>query len=87
MERVIPCIIAIAGWYLIYPPTTYTASVYSHAAFSQWNVDGSYGTAADCVAAYYGDLYGIQGLQQNSPDFLQTQAGECVRSTDPRLGK
>ena len=88
MERGLACIIAIAGCYLIYPPANYISTgAYSHSAFSQWNVDGSYGTAADCVAAYYGDLYGIQGLQQNSPDFLQTQAGECVRSTDPRLGK
>jgi hypothetical protein len=58
---------------------------YSHSALAQWSIDGSYGTAANSVAAYHSDLDGLQGLKQNSPDFLQTQAGECVRSYDPRL--
>ena len=59
-QCVFACIIAIAGWYLIYPPATYQgSSPYSHTAFSQWNVDGSYGTSADCEAAYHRDLYGL----------------------------
>ena len=85
-ERVFACIIAIAGWYLIYPPATYTsAGAYSHTAFSQWSIDGSYGTVADCDAAHDRDLNGMQGLKQSSADFLQTRAGECIKSYDPRL--
>ena len=69
-----------------------TFELYGHGdLFSQctriWSIDGSYGTADNCVAAYHSDLDGLQGLKQNSADFLQTQAGECVRSTDPRLSK
>jgi hypothetical protein len=50
-------------------------------------IDGSYGTATDCHQAYHDDLNALQGLEQNSPDFLQTQAGRCVASDDPRLAK
>ena len=46
----------------------------SYTALSEWNVDGSYGTVADCHEAHHDDLNALSGLEQNSPDFLQTQA-------------
>jgi hypothetical protein len=72
---------------LLYPPATHKGNPDSYTALSQWNIDGSYGTAADCDAAHLDDLNALQGLEQNSRDFLQTQAGRCVASDDPRLAK
>jgi len=90
MKRALACILAIAGWYLIYPPATNKAGSDSQASLSKWIIDGSYGTAADCDAAYREDLNAMPGLQKNSHRdnaFLQTQAGRCVASDDPRLAK
>jgi hypothetical protein len=81
------CILAIAGWYLLYPPATHKGNPESYTALSQWNIDGSYSTATDCHEAHDSDLYALQGLEQNSRDFLQTQAGRCVAADDPRLAK
>jgi hypothetical protein len=38
------CILAIAGWYLLYPPATHKGNPESYTTLSQWNIDGSYGT-------------------------------------------
>ena len=86
MNPTIGCIIAIAGWYLLYPPATQKSGSDSHTP-PKWVVDGSYSTAADCDQAHYDDLNALQGLAQNSRDFLQTQAGRCVAADDPRHGK
>jgi hypothetical protein len=87
MNRPFACIIAIAGWYLVYPPATRNGNPDSYISLSQWNVDGSYGTAADCDRAHHHDLNTLRGLEQNSADFLQTQADRCIESADPRLAK
>lgn len=87
MNRALACALAIAGCYLIYPPVTHKADPDSRTPFSKWHIDGSYGTAADCDAAYHDDLDSMVGLRQNSNDFLQTQAGRCIRRDDPRLAK
>jgi len=79
------CILAIAGWYLLYPPANHMGNPDSYTALSQWNIDSSYGTASDCHEAHHGDLDALQGLEQDSPDYLQTQAGRCVAADDPRL--
>ena len=85
MKPSLACILAIAGWYLLYPPATHKGNPDSYTALSQWNIDGSYGTAADCHEAHHSDLNALQGLEQSSRDFLQTQAGRCVAADDPRL--
>ena len=59
----------------------------TYTALSQWIIDGSYGSAADCDEAHHSDLNALQGLTQNSRDFLQTQAGRCVAADDTRLAK
>jgi len=87
MKRPLACVLAIAGWYLLYPPATHKGNPDSYTELSQWNVDGSFDTAAHCNDAYDNDLKALQGLEQNSRDFLQTQAGRCIASDDPRLGK
>jgi hypothetical protein len=81
------CILAIAGWYLLYPPATHKGNPESYTTLSQWNIDDSYGTLADCHDAHHSDLNALQGLEQSSPDFLQTQAGRCLAADDPRLAK
>ena len=85
MKHRFVCILAIAGWYLLYPPATHIGNPDSYPALSQWNIDGSYSTAADCQEAHHSDLGALRGLEQNSPDFLQTQVGRCIASDDPRL--
>ena len=87
MKHPVACIIAIAGWYLLYPPATNNGNPDSYTALSEWNIDGSFGTAADCHEAHHGDLNALQGLEQNSRDFLQTQAGRCIAADDPRLAR
>ena len=87
MKHGLACILAIAGWYLLYPPATYKGNPDSYTALSQWHVDGSYSTVADCDAAYHDDLNSLVGSRQNSNDFLQTQAGRCIAVDDPRLAK
>jgi hypothetical protein len=59
----------------------------SYTALSQYNNDGSYGTAADCHEAHSSDLNALQGLDQDSRDFLQTQDGRFISADDPRLAK
>jgi hypothetical protein len=66
MKRALARIFAIAGWYRLYPAATHKGNPDSYTALSQWNIDGSYGTAADCHEAHYGDLNALQGLEQNS---------------------
>jgi hypothetical protein len=87
MNRALVCALAIAWWYLLYPPATQKSGPDSYTSLSTWNIDGSYGTAADCDAAYHDDLNSIVGLKHSSPDFLQTQVGRCVAADDPRLAK
>ena len=87
MKRALVCVLAIAGWYLLYPPATQKGDPQSPAPLSSWVIDGSYSTAADCSAAHRDDLYSMVGLGQKSHDFLQTQAGRCIASDDPRLAK
>ena len=83
MKHPIACIFTIAGWYLLYPPATHIGSPDSYTSLTQWKIDGSYGTARDCDEAYHDDMNALQGLTQNSRDFLQTQAARCVASDDP----
>ena len=87
MKRALACVLAIAGWYLMYPPATQRSGPDSQAPLSKWEIDGSYSTAADCDAAYRDDLNSMVGLRQNSHDFLQTQVGRCIASDDPRIAR
>jgi hypothetical protein len=87
MKPILAYILAIAGWYLLYPPATHMGNPDSYISLSKWEIDGSYGTAADCDAAYHDDLNSIVGLGHDSPDFLQTQAGRCIPSDDPRSAR
>jgi hypothetical protein len=87
MKHAFLCILAIAGWYLLYPPATHEGNPDSYTAPSQWIIDGSFGTVADCYEAHNSDSNALQGLEQNSRDFLQTQAGRCIAADDPRLAK
>ena len=41
MNRALACILAIAGWYLLYPPATDTGNPHSYTAMSHWSKDGS----------------------------------------------
>ena len=84
MKHALICLLAIAGWYLLYPPAIHRGGPESYASLSQWKIDGSYATPAECDSAHQDDLSRLQGLAQNSPDFLQTKAGRCVASDDPR---
>jgi hypothetical protein len=94
MKRELACtLLAIAGWYLIYPPVTDRGLPNCQASLSRWEIDGSYGTAVDCDAAYHSDLSSM-GLDANRADsedahnaFLQTRAGRCIASDDPRLAE
>jgi hypothetical protein len=92
MKRSLACIIAIAGWYLLYPPVNHNGSPDSQASLSKWEIDSSYGMVVDCTSAHRSDLSAMRGGNGNpgnSEDaenaFLQTRAGRCVRSDDPRL--
>jgi len=85
MKHAFACTLAIAGWYLLYPPATHKGNPDSYTPLSHWNIDGAYGSAADCHEAHLDDLNALQGLDRNSRDFLQTQAGRCVMADDPRL--
>jgi hypothetical protein len=87
MKHGLACIIAIVGWYLLYPPATRNSGPDSYPALSQWHIDGSYGSEVDCREAHRSDLSALQGLEQNSRDFLQVQAGRCIAADDPRLAQ
>jgi hypothetical protein len=87
-------LLAIAGWYLIYPPVSHRGLPNCQASLSKWEIDGSYGTASDCDAAYHSDLSSMRGLDTDTDDaedahnaFLQTRAGRCIASDDPRLAE
>jgi hypothetical protein len=69
MKHGLACIFAIAGWYLLYPPATHTGNPDSYAALSQWNIDGSYGTSADCHEAHHDDLNASSGTGAELPRF------------------
>src|SRR5262245_38447921 len=38
MNRALACVIAIAGWYLMYPPVTHKGETNSRAALSKWEI-------------------------------------------------
>jgi hypothetical protein len=82
---------AIAGWYLLYPPVNHNGSPNSQASLSRWEIDSSYGTAADCTAAHHSDLSAMRSVKSSGSDedaenaLLQTRAGRCIRTDDPRL--
>jgi hypothetical protein len=66
----------------------------SQASVRKWEIDGTYGTAADCDSAHRSDLNGMFGLEENSRDrekahkaLLQTHGGRCIASEDPCLAK
>jgi hypothetical protein len=61
MSRPLAFVLAIAGWYLLNPPANHHGNPDSHQALSQWNIDGPYGTAADCDVAYHDDLNSMIG--------------------------
>jgi hypothetical protein len=61
MKHKLACIIAIAGWYLLYPPAAQKGSPDSYAALSRWHIDDSYGSATDCREAHQSDLNALQG--------------------------
>jgi len=85
--KLLTCVIAIAGWYLVYPPAYEHSDSDPTASLSNWIIDGSYGNAAECDDAYYSDLNSMVRLIDDSSDFVQTQAGRCVPSDDLRLEK
>ena len=87
MKREFACIIAIAGWYLLYPPAIQRSGPDSYPALSRWHIDGAYGSATDCHEAHKSDLSALQGLAQDSSDFLQVQTGRCIAADDPRLAQ
>ena len=66
MKRALPGALAIAGWCLIYSPATLKGDPDSQASLSNWEIDGSYGTAGDCDAAHRSDLNSMLGLEENS---------------------
>jgi hypothetical protein len=92
MKHGFACILAIAGWYLLYPPVNHNGFPDLQASISKWETDSSYATAVDCTTAHRGDLSAVRSGKVNPADsedahnaFLQTRAGRCVRSDDPRL--
>ena len=51
MKQAFACILGIGGSNLLYPQAHYKANLDSYTALSEWNLDGSYGSAADCYQA------------------------------------
>jgi hypothetical protein len=47
MKRPLTRALAIAWWYLLYPPAAHKGDPDSQASLSKWNIDGSYGAEAD----------------------------------------
>jgi hypothetical protein len=94
MKHSLVCVFAIAWWYLLYPSARHKGGPDFQSSLSSWVIAGSYGAAADCDAAHRDDLNAILGLAENSHDaedgreaFLQTQAGRCIASDDPRVAR
>jgi hypothetical protein len=44
MKHAFACILAIAGWYLLYPVATHKGSPDCYPALPQWDIDSSYDT-------------------------------------------
>jgi hypothetical protein len=75
MKQVIGCILAIAGWDLLYPPAIHRGSQESYTALSGWNIDGSYGSSADCDEAHYDDVNGAAGISAKLPRLPGNSSG------------
>ena len=63
------CVLAIAGWYLLYPPSTHKGNPESYTTLSQWNIDGP--------------LWHACGLPRRSPQRLECTAR--IRAALPRF--
>ena len=94
MKRALSCILAIAGWYLLYPPVNHDGSPYAQAPLARWEIDSSYGTAVDCNEAHHSDLSAMRSGESDSDSrddaynaFLETRSGRCVRSDDTRVAE
>jgi hypothetical protein len=87
MKHGLACILAIAGWYLFYPPATHNSSPDSYPVLSHWHIDGSYSSAADCEEAHRSDLNA-----RTPAIFCKPRTADVSRPTIPaslgsRLGK
>jgi hypothetical protein len=72
MKHGFACILAIAGWYLLYPPVTHQGDRDFQASLSKWEIDSSYSSAAGCRAARMIDLNNAM-LELHSGDVLGRQ--------------
>jgi hypothetical protein len=89
--------LALAGWYLIMPPTGRTLRVGLAAPLSQWRTVGTFNSADDCESGKRKGLpllekrikekAGKAGVAAHDSD-VQVLAGlslRCIASDDPRL--
>jgi len=83
MTRSFACIIAIAGWYLLYPPAIHKGNPDSYTALSQWNIDGSYGSAVDCHEARRDDLNALRDWTKTLPISSKPKPANVLRPTIP----
>ncbi len=77
--------LALAGWYLMYPPVGPRGQSLTAAPLADWKHEGSFDTAKECEITRW-------GIQQNPPDLSKNHdlvagiaAAECLASDDPRL--
>ncbi len=94
MRLVHAAALALTGWYLVIPPAQNTEDprVDAEAPLSQWQVESSYDTAAQCEAARAEARKPIrwpaeQGkfAKLDAYDNLAHEMATCIATDDPRL--
>jgi hypothetical protein len=83
-HRLLACILAIAGWYLINPSATQKGGPDSYTSLSKWVIDGSYSSAADCDEAHRS---GLNALQVGDLTSIRAIAGGIALSAAPLQGR
>jgi hypothetical protein len=80
--------LAIAGWYLMIPPSTLPPSAAYKEPLRKWQIVRGFDTADDCqdfLGNFFEDSQQKQALNLLEPAYRDYMFAECIASDDPRL--
>jgi hypothetical protein len=77
-------VLALAGWYLITPPSQTNGHFDTSAPLSEWRIQSGFGTGDDCKKTV-AELSSKAMKEGKSGDADELKASQCVATDDPRL--
>ena len=76
--------LALAGWYLMTPPTQAKGRYDTSAPLSKWRIEAGFGTSEECKKMLV--LLSSSALKEGKPDDIEAvKDAQCVSTDDARL--